>query len=99
MRRLLMVALLAVSMVTMGAGAAFAGEVTGSGQGGPDGDGITGAPSHANSICAFSGLDDGPPVVPGVTQSWGQNVRGVGGPFDFTPGDECRGGSNNWPDN
>ena len=92
MRRWLMVALLAVSMVTATAGAAFGGEVNGKGE-------INGAPSHANSICAFSGLEDGPPVVPGTTQSWGQDVKGVGGPFAFNPGDACRGGSNNWPEN
>lgn len=92
MRRLLMVALLAVSMAMASVGAAFAGEVTGNGD-------LNGAPAHANSICAFSGLEDGPPVVPGTTQSWGQDVRGVGGPFEFTPGNACRGGSNNWPEN
>lgn len=86
MRRFLMVALLAVSMV-MASGAAFAGEVTGNGK-------ATGAPAHANSICAFSGQNDGNPP-PGRTQSYGQDVReGRANPHAFNPGDACGGGSN-----
>ena len=50
------------------AGSAFAGEVTGKGN-------PTAAPEHAQSICAFSGQNDGEPP-PGRTaphvQNWGQ---------------------------
>lgn len=96
MRRALLIALLAALMVVaMVAGAAFAGEVNGH-------DGTeTAAPSHANSICAFSGLNDHPDGIPseqgpgGRTQSWGQDVKsGLYSPHDFTPGDACKGGSN-----
>jgi hypothetical protein len=73
MRRRSMVALLAALMVmtmTLGASAAFAGERAGNGE-------ETAAPENARSSCAFSGLEDNDfeePVVPGVTQSWGQIV-------------------------
>jgi hypothetical protein len=76
---------------------AFAGEVTGSGK-------PTGGPTHANSICVFSGLNDdpnapldgsGPNGPGGVSQSYGQNVKlGLNDPHSFNPGDACRGGSN-----
>lgn len=93
MRRSLLVIVLAACMTLIGAGAAFAGEVNGH-----DG-AYTAAPSHANSICAFSGLNDYPDGSqsgpPGKVQSWGQDVRnGIFSPHDFTPGDACRGGSN-----
>lgn len=60
MRRLFVTAAVA-SLVASGAGWAFAGEVKG-----PPGDpnnpvhntNLTGAPAHANSACAFSGLND-----------------------------------------
>ena len=49
----------AVAIIGMGS-SAFAGEITGSGKGGPNGDGTPGATldGHAHSACAFSGLDD-----------------------------------------
>ena len=48
--------------------------------------------SHANSICAFSGLNDfvnGPTDF--IVQSYGQDVRlhGAGHPRAFNPGDAC----------
>lgn len=53
-------------VLSLGASAAFAGEVTG------NGNPIT---IHANSACAFSGLEDNNPgsgiVEPGVVQNWG----------------------------
>lgn len=53
-------------VLSLGAGAALAGEVTGNGKL------IT---IHANSACAFSGLEDNQPgsgiVEPGVVQNWG----------------------------
>jgi hypothetical protein len=67
-KSLLAVALCAVAVAAVGAGSAFAGEVTGNGK-------PTAGPAHANSICTFSGQNDGEPP-PGRTaahvQSWGQ---------------------------
>jgi hypothetical protein len=82
MRRRSTVALLAALIVmamTLGASAALAGEVTGSGQGGPDGDGAPGATESANSICAFSGLNDDPDdprlFEGGLVQSFGNIIQ------------------------
>lgn len=44
-------------LVAAGTGGAFAGEVKGP-PGTPDNTTRTGAPDHANSACAFSGLND-----------------------------------------
>ena len=87
---------LAAAVVAVSATPAFAGEVTGKGK-------PTAAPAHANSICAFSGQNDGNPP-PGRTaahvQSWGQIPKeGVpptpGRDFLRTvgshPGDACNG--------
>ena len=83
------VAALALSLT---AGAAFAGEITGNRK--------TLEPLHANSICAYSGQNDDPMGLnpengpPGRTQSFGQDVRkGFIRPQQFNPGDACRGGS------
>ena len=79
--------LCAVVFAAVSAGSAFAGEVTGNGK-------PTGAPAHANSICAFSGQNDGNPPG-GRTQSYGQDVKaGRANPHEFNPGDVCQGGSN-----
>ena len=66
--RLAAVAACVVATVGIGAGSAFAGERTGTGQ-------VTAAPEHAGSICAFSGLEDYEtpfnqvaPVTPGTVQ-------------------------------
>ena len=90
---------------TATAAPAFAGENTGNGK-------PTQGPTHANSICVFSGQNDDPtapiisadpiPEAPngpgGRTQSYGQDVRyGLLSPSIVTPGQTCRGGSN--PDN
>jgi len=84
----------AVIMVGPGAGAAFAGEVTGNGE-------PTGATEHANSICVFSGKNDKPDAPldvedpGGVSQSYGQELKlGLVDPHLFNPGDACQGGSN-----
>ena len=96
MRRLLAVMACAIGVVGLGAGSAFAGEITGNGK--PLWTNTTdpNAPHelHGKSECAFSGLDD-PDVDPvtgeddfGRTQSWGQivrNVKGLGG----VPGTAC----------
>jgi hypothetical protein len=50
-------ALCAVAVVGMGS-SAFAGEITGSGKGGPKGDGVPGGIGNASSACVYSGLDD-----------------------------------------
>ena len=90
--RALLAAASAVAVGAMGAGSAFAGEVTGN-------DKPTAAPEHANSICAFSGQNDGEPP-PGRTaehvQNWGQipkEVRDVLATEGSHPGDACNGHS------
>lgn len=103
MRKLIAGTAVAGLMVFGGAGAAFAGEVTGSGKGGPNGNGTPGATTvrgdsiRANSICAFSGLADGgegEPAGPGNTQNWGsipKEVRDVIATQGEHPGDACNG--------
>ena len=77
MKRILVVAGLASAVVMASPAMAFAGERGGSGEPTP-------VNSYtAKSICAFSGLDDmdfEAPVEPGVVQSFGQEVRWMGGP-------------------
>jgi hypothetical protein len=82
------------------AGTACAGEITGNGK-------PTQGPAHANSICTFSGLEDGDGAgFPGPggapPQNWGhvqQAERDAGAtPADlkasgFQPGDSCNGHS------
>lgn len=92
-------AICAVMLAGLGAGTAFAGELTGSGK-------PTAGPAHANSICVFSGQNDDPTapltldetVAPngpgGVSQSFGQDVRLGLDPHAFNPGDACGPGSN-----
>ena len=78
-KSLLATALGAVCLAVVGAGSAFAGEVNGNGD-------PTGAPAHANSICAFSGQNDGHPPL-GRTQSYGTNVAaGRSVPSTVNPG-------------
>jgi hypothetical protein len=83
-----MAAVLAALMVMASASAVFAGEVNGNGE-------VTGAVAHANSICAYSGQNDGNPPD-GRVQSYGQDVReGRANPHEFGPGKgTCRGGTN-----
>ena len=111
MKRLLVVAASVFVLVLAAASAAFAGEIKG-----PPGVECfpagstqlpicneTGAPAHANSICAFSGLND-------LNPAFGQTDRQTQTPKDGPPGTPghglgpnspfpigCRGGSN--PDN
>jgi hypothetical protein len=80
-------------ILSLSVGAALAGEVTGNGK--------SLEPLAANSICAYSGLNDDPAGLdpangpPGRTQSYGQDVRaGFIDPREFNPGDVCQGGSN-----
>jgi hypothetical protein len=88
----------ALALTVIGAGGpAFAGEITGSGKGGPNKDGIPAATQgHANSICAFSGLEDGSEggeAGPGNTQNWGQIPKAFRpAPGDMEhPGNACNG--------
>jgi hypothetical protein len=90
-RSLLALAICAV-IAALSASSAFAGEVTGNGK-------ATAGPAHTNSICAFSGRNDGTPP-PGRTaahvQNWGQipkQVRDVLATEGSHPGDACNGHS------
>ena len=91
--RLFAVATCAAAVMGVGASAALAGEVKGPSTGGtPSVGNDTAAPAHANSICAFSGLNDfrGGPITNRTQTPANQGAPG-------TPGFACRGGSN--PDN
>jgi hypothetical protein len=100
--RAFVAAAVAALTIGVGANAAFAGEVTGTGE-------ETAGPANANSICVFSGLNDDPdaPLVVGdfevapngpggIAQSYGQDVKIVGSELTtvLNPGDACPGGSN-----
>ena len=75
----------AVAIAAFGAGPAFAGEVNGN-------HAPTGAPDHAKSICAYSGLNDViTPEEPSRTQSYGQIVAAGGKAFVPSPGVACNG--------
>ena len=90
-RRLLAVAACAVGVLGLGANAAFAGEVTGSGANVDQ--------NQGRSWCSFSGLNDDPtapldgsgPNGPGGTsQSFGQeNKLGLADPHAGNPGTFC----------
>jgi len=98
-KSMLAAAVCAVVVAGASASAAFAGEVTGNGK-------ATAGPTHANSICVFSGRNDDPgaplsldmSIAPngpgGISQSFGQDVKLGLDPHVFNPGDACRGGSN-----
>jgi hypothetical protein len=89
----------AAILAGLSASTAFAGEITGSGN-------PTAGPTHANSICVFSGQNDDPTaplsldptVAPngpgGQSQSFGQDVKLGLDPRTFNPGDACGPGSN-----
>ncbi len=86
----------AATIVVGSAGAAFAGEVTGP-PGTPNvagsGSGVrTGAPAHANSICAYNGLNDMNPDQ-GQISSIVQTPHNQGSPGDAGHG-ACAGGTN-----
>src|SRR4029079_16323540 len=91
----------AAAAVLLAAGPAFAGEINGNGKP-PGGEGLGAA--HANSICAFSGLEDGDGAgFPGPggapPQNWGHSKEAFGAtPAErkasgFQPGDSCNGHS------
>jgi hypothetical protein len=92
-------AICAAILAGLSAGSAVAGEITGSGN-------PTAGPTHANSICVFSGQNDDPTaplsldlsIAPngpgGQSQSFGQDVKLGLDPRTFNPGDACGPGSN-----
>ena len=86
-----MVVVCVTATVSLGASAALAGEVTGSGQNTDQNQGV--------SWCSFSGLNDdpgapldgsGPNGPGGQSQSFGQDVKlGLIDPHEFNPGLAC----------
>ncbi|WP_314508252.1 hypothetical protein [uncultured Microbacterium sp.] len=71
MKKLIAGAAIGALLVLGSAGSAFAGERGGNGEG-------TEGPSHANSLCVYSGLEDfdfKAPVQPGVVQNWGHTPK------------------------
>jgi hypothetical protein len=75
-------------IMTIGANAALAGEVTGSG--------VKIDQNQGKSWCSFSGLNDDPLGLDpnngpgGTSQSYGQEVRlGIASPHELTPGIAC----------
>ena len=94
-KKFLFAAALTAAVAALTPSAAFAGEITGSGK-------PTQGPAHANSICAFSGLEDGDGAgFPGPggapPQNWGHSKEAFGStPAErkasgFQPGDSCNG--------
>ncbi|MCW2672183.1 MAG: hypothetical protein JWP14_772 [Frankiales bacterium] len=95
-KTMLAAAMCSVALVGAGAGNAYAGEVTGPpGTPGVAGSGSgvrTGAPAHANSICAYNGLNDLNPAQ-GPIDSIVQTPHNQGSPGDAGHG-TCAGGTN-----
>jgi hypothetical protein len=95
-KSLLAAAACAAVVAAVSAGPALAGEVTGNGKLTPIGAAPDAAP-HANSICSFSGQNDGEPPVGRTAehvQNWGQRTkadRDVLATMGFHPGDSCNG--------
>lgn len=95
-KSLLAAAACAIAVVGGNVGTAFAGEVTGP-PGTPDvpfsGSGVrTGAPAHANSICAYNGLNDMDPSQ-GPISSFVQTPHNQGSPGEAGHG-TCGFGTN-----
>ena len=72
--RLLAVAACTAVVAAVGPSSALAGEITGSGKGGPNGNGTPGGTLNASSACAFSGLEDGA-ATPGTVQNYGHRAN------------------------
>ena len=94
-KKFMLAAALAAAVAALTPSAAFAGEITGSGK-------PTQGPAHANSVCVFSGLEDGDGAgFPGPggapPQNWGHSKALYGStPAErkasgFQPGDSCNG--------
>jgi hypothetical protein len=100
LKSFLAAAVAGTAIAVVSAGVAFGGEIRGPGSptGVPVGQSTpTAAPAHANSICAFSGLNHlhagEPGELPIRTQSYGQLVAaGLKGEFP-SPGVACNGHS------
>jgi len=99
-RAKLVTAACAIAVMATGAGSALAGEVKGPpgipGVAGSGSEEDTAAPTHANSICAFSGLNDlreGFGQVETRTQTPGTEHR-LGNTPPGVPGEACKGFSN-----
>jgi hypothetical protein len=87
MRKLILMLVTGLLAAAIGTATAFAGEITGNGK-------ETGMREHANSECAFSGLDDPDPDPFVHTQSWGQlpkEVRDAITAEGGSPGIACNG--------
>ena len=82
MHKALIGALLAACIAALTAGSALAGEVKGPPTGGTPTSNDTAAPSHSNSLCAYSGLND---------YNNGQTVRQTQTPKDAAPGSAAHG--------
>jgi hypothetical protein len=80
-KAILSVAVCAALVAGMGAQSAFAGEITGTGE--------SLKPLHGESICAFSGLDDGDADIFDHVQSYGQAVKQGLKDVVPSPGDAC----------
>jgi hypothetical protein len=87
-KQVLAVAICAAAVLALGANAALAGEVTGSGKKSNQNQGV--------SWCSFSGLNDDPLGLDpangpgGQSQSYGQELRlGLADPHEFNPGVAC----------
>jgi hypothetical protein len=95
MRKKFAVAICAAVFAALGAGATFAGEVTGPpGIPGEENSGSgkeTGAPAHASSVCAYNGLNDMNPEQ-GPIDSFIQTPHNQGSPGDA--GEACGRGTN-----
>ena len=94
MKKTLAALVLALGVVGATGTAASAGEITGSGKPTPINT------YTANSVCAFSGLDDmdfKAPVQPGVVQNWGsipKEFRAFLASIGENPGTACNGSRN-----
>jgi hypothetical protein len=84
----------AALVLSLAAGAALAGETTGSGKSlKVEGGGRWHTGLHARSLCAYSGLnDERTEEEPGRVQNWGtipKEFRDMMGPLGFHPGMAC----------
>lgn len=96
-KRLLVVAVCAAALVGVSAGGALAGEVKGP-PGTPNNTNDTAAPTHSNSACAFSGLNDLDSTA-GQTASQVQTAADAFKYYGLEPGVQgtlglCKGGTN-----
>jgi hypothetical protein len=83
----------AALVLSLGAGAALAGEITGNGRSLEVVPSPWGMVVHGKSLCAYSGLNDEITAEePGRVQNWGtipKAMRDIYGPLGFHPGMAC----------